>query len=1074
MYELLCDYFGADAVNIFCFLVLSALIIAWRIAVFFESNPKFSLRSSFRKSVFSIGTSLGLFFGLWCAYAQQKEEQQIAQRQVIIELFTSINEVVVFMGEAAVQTVRSYLTPEEKKSRLLPVGLATNNLAWVSESQCVTSQVREAWQRVPIRRAAFRQPLPFPVIVGSNTYEEVFISSSGIIGFDAPKGSELTREMPYEEAADHVYLALLWGRIDFKPRLGSKMWYGVKEDGNFVASYDTVFIDGDTNAVAKVQVEFINNGDMILRYGDLPPCATNAHTAGFQNLDGGWTLSPDNIRSNTAIYLKAFGALDLTVQDSDTDGDGISDYYELYPTNGVSMTDPCKSDTDGDGLSDPVEIGNGADPLNPDTNLDNIPDGTDLTGYSLSDTNLVFKLINNIAPEVDPHLDSDGDGWADWLETRFGTATNDVNSTPQGSDALFSVTVTLAETSTVQGVLAVGTDRAMVTEPGSWTFWRISGQAHPVTFTAPHSVAPPFAITLNRPDAVRYDKSSPDGKGGDFGKVALPLITFEPAFGGCCHEAQTAEACETYTAIVTPQMTGTYVWDLDGTWSTTAPNEVVAGHDVTWGNLQFTPAGASAYREAWAPIKTHCSDFINAALAGAGGTYIIYANTDNDDGDSKIDNVDNYVGNENDFRAVIPYTPPQSCCICPSHSLTNWTFKLYAHSDNMRLYQNADRTMPISQWYQVSASQTVYVEGLASSTTTDVDYVDWIMEGLTDDGTGGLVETNYVVRSIYTVIDLQAAPVRLEPVTVAANEQGLILNPCGVATNGLAMYKVDVVPAGIVPDSAIHWSIASGDVNFYQSYSTGRTAIIRGGDTPDSDFKLEVTVDGLPSTYKPYIFGRVLESKTVQVRAYVICGTNGIPAVSNSTINAWISEENRIYKQAAMTFTLVSINTVTNQDWFDIDSNERFQEMCSYANYTGGLELYCVNSIFDAAGKHSDMRLPAGSAYKGMAVSANALLSTLSHETGHACGLSDLYLYDPGDGLVSEDKTYQLNWSGGEGTGYYAPDLLYRNLTHRVIMDSGVESRADIPLDFLTGVIGTNRVEISVGLNQMGLREPLH
>jgi hypothetical protein len=75
---------------------------------------------------------------------------------------------------------------------------------------------------------------------------------------------------------------------------------------------------------------------------------------------------------------------------------------------------------------------------------------------------------------------------------------------------------------------------------------------------------------------------------------------------------------------------------------------------------------------------------------------------------------------------------------------------------------------------------------------------------------------------------------RLEPVTVATNEQGLILNPCGVGIQELAMYKVNVVPAGIVPDSAIHWSIASGDVNFYQNYNTGRTAIIRGCDTPES------------------------------------------------------------------------------------------------------------------------------------------------------------------------------------------------------------------------------------------------
>jgi hypothetical protein len=355
MYDLLCEYFGSDAVEGFCILLLAVPLIGWRIAVAMEGKTVPGFWKTHVQRLGRVGVSFGILCILFFAYAQQKEEQQQAQQQAVVEVFTSISEVFGPVGEA-ISNLRNWLTPEEKKSRLLPVGLATNATAWVAESQCVTSQVREAWQRVPIRRAAFRQTLPFPVTVGDNSYEEVFISSSGVIGFDAPKGSELTREMPYEEAADHVYLALLWGRIDFKPRLGSKMWCGVKEDGNFVASYDTVFIDGDTNAVARVQVEFIANGDMILRYSDLPPCATNAHRVGFQNLDGGWTLPFDNIYSNTALYLKSFGQLDLTVEDSDTDGDGISDYYELYPTNGVSITDPCNRDSDGDGLMDGEEV----------------------------------------------------------------------------------------------------------------------------------------------------------------------------------------------------------------------------------------------------------------------------------------------------------------------------------------------------------------------------------------------------------------------------------------------------------------------------------------------------------------------------------------------------------------------------------------------------------------------------------------------------------------------------------------------------------------------------------------------
>lgn len=454
-----------------------------------------------------------------------------------------------------------------------------------------------------------------------------------------------------------------------------------------------------------------------------------------------------------------------------------------------------------------------------------------------------------------------------------------------------------------------------------------------------------------------------------------------------------------------------------------------------------------------------------------GISYIIFANTDNDDGDGLTDNADNYVNNEDDMQAVTPYTPPQTCCTCPSHNPTNWVCSVEAISDNLRIFEGSDKTSRIFPGHEIDQTQTVYVEGLVSSSTSQVDYVDWKLAGLTDDGSGGFVPTNIIIRSVYTVIDLQAAPMRLEPVTVDTNELGYIFNPCGVGTGGLAKYKVDVVPPGIVPDSAIHWSVASGGVTMYAGYDTGRTAIIHGG-TSESDFKLEVTVDGLPSSYKPYIFGKVLEPKTVQVRAYVICDTNGIAAVSANTVTDWVAEANRIYRQVAMTFTLVSVNSVTNQDWFNILNNTSFHEMCSYTNWTGGLELYCVNSIYDADGKHSDRRLALGDARRGMAVAAGVQQSTLGHEIGHACGLSDLYDYDPGDGLVSEVKTYPLNWSGGDGTGYYAPDLLYRDLSYRALMHR--YGNTDIPLDYLSALDGTNRIPISGGLNQIVTREPVH
>jgi hypothetical protein len=314
-------------------------------------------------------------------------------------------------------------------------------------------------------------------------------------------------------------------------------------------------------------------------------------------------------------------------------------------------------------------------------------------------------------------------------------------------------------------------------------------------------------------------------------------------------------------------------------------------------------------------------------------------------------------------------------------------------------------------------------------------------------------------------------------IKVSTNAQGLVLNPCGVATNGLAMYKLDVVPAGIVPDNAIHWSIASGDVNFYQSYNTGRTAIIRGGNTADSDFKLEVTIDGLPTTYKPYILGRVLNPTNVQVRAYIICDTNGVAAVSNSTINAWIVEANRIYRQVAMTFTLESVNSVTNQDWFDIADQTEFYDMASYTNEVGGLELYCVNSIYGNTVGLSNPSSVSG-ARRGIAVKNGAAPMVFAHEAGHACWLDDIPVWMSDNSPITQEKAGSLNWSGGTDTGYYNPALSHMSLVRRLLLyGKDYDLSIDIPLGSVMSKMDEEpylETSFAVGLRENMTRNPEH
>ena len=99
-------------------------------------------------------------------------------------------------------------------------------------------------------------------------------------------------------------------------------------------------------------------------------------------------------------------------KDTDTDGDGLTDYEELN----ITLTDPEKADTDedgiidseedpdGDGINNRDEIDLGTDPLNSDTDRDNLRDDEELHQY-----------------HTDPLLeDTDGDGLTDYDDVKLG------------------------------------------------------------------------------------------------------------------------------------------------------------------------------------------------------------------------------------------------------------------------------------------------------------------------------------------------------------------------------------------------------------------------------------------------------------------------------------------------------------------------------------------------------------------------------------------------------------------------------------------------------------------------------
>jgi hypothetical protein len=567
--------------------------------------------------------------------------------------------------------------------------------------------------------------LPEGFTFGDRAVTNLYMAASGMLSFDTPKSSPSPATNGIPDATAANYIAVLQTPSDIVPTNGL-FWYAPGTNSSLF-TWKEVYLGHDTNSVATVQAELYANGDFTCRYY-LPSLTnsyaqlTNGFLIGSQNNAGGETVLHTN--ALLAIHPSFLPAFELRWKSiaglspaGDHDGDGLTTADELF----IYRTDPRRKDSDGDGITDPAEITAMTDPLNPDTNNDGIPDGIDLTGYSLSDTNLVFKLINNIAPSVDPNLDTDNDGWADWLEQRFGTDPNSAYSTPAYSDTYFSVTVTLASPPPETGVLAVGTNRVMVTGAGSWAFWRTSGEAHPVTFTSPHGVPPSFNISFNRPDASRYDSPAPDGSEGDFGKAALPLISFDPPIGNCCHEARTEAHCQTYTAYVMPPMPGAYDWDGDGTWSTNAPNVVAASHDVSWLRLRFTGAGASAYREADVWINPHCS------MAGVetNNPGAVSVNNNDDDADETGDDSDTEItSGDPDLVELWPLGRFDGfCCQCSEHQPFATAATLVAYSQNLALYTDSFKTNAFGS--TIHAGEAVYVEGRTPSTEPNAEKLVW-------------------------------------------------------------------------------------------------------------------------------------------------------------------------------------------------------------------------------------------------------------------------------------------------------------------------------------------------------------
>lgn len=210
------------------------------------------------------------------------------------------------------------------------------------------------------------------------------------------------------------------------PPAGACEWHVPATESNDVGSLN---VDVDRVSLTnnlRYQLTFFDHGNASLFLDLIDTNETVLATNLFGNLNSGSnktmtvTLNiPLAVYTNAAVIHLRRGSGESTVYEillyidedgdgldkssdpndynADTDGDGLSDYAEVF----VYRTDPTKADTDKDGMPDGWEVKHGLNPLKNDAHDDKDKDGVDnLTEYKqgrdpqAGSTNDVTSVVN--------------------------------------------------------------------------------------------------------------------------------------------------------------------------------------------------------------------------------------------------------------------------------------------------------------------------------------------------------------------------------------------------------------------------------------------------------------------------------------------------------------------------------------------------------------------------------------------------------------------------------------------------------------------------------------------------------
>ncbi|MFO7560905.1 MAG: hypothetical protein R6X10_18915 [Desulfobacterales bacterium] len=215
-------------------------------------------------------------------------------------------------------------------------------------------------------------------------YSGVYISSNGYLSFGAGYWHYSNYDIPNTNTPNN-YIAPFWDDL-YTSGAGAKIYaatIGTAPNRKFVVTfYDVDWCCGVNNGNLTFQAILSEtDGSITFQYQDM--LSTNASrgsgnsaTIGIENGSGTAGLkysynAAGSVTNGLAIQIST---------DSDTDGDGFPNYWEItYGTDPDDPEDPVATeDVDGDGLDWTEEYAYNTNPFDPDTDNDGVTDGDEV------------------------------------------------------------------------------------------------------------------------------------------------------------------------------------------------------------------------------------------------------------------------------------------------------------------------------------------------------------------------------------------------------------------------------------------------------------------------------------------------------------------------------------------------------------------------------------------------------------------------------------------------------------------------------------------------------------------------